>query len=174
MSIYKDWLSFWKTQNRCAAPLKWSMSSVCRGGFRGGTPFLQGFDPLPTQSVPPLVLFKKFYFGWPALKFFKKCPKTALFDLFFQKFSTFFWKSAPLERPTPDWANPWIFLTAPLTPMHFYFEGEQAPKKAIFRSKLFGLKKADKIFETFLKIRRPPPTPPRENPRSAPGKNGFN
>ena len=30
----------------------------------------QGFDPLPTQRVPPLVLFRKSSFGWPILKFF--------------------------------------------------------------------------------------------------------
>ena len=40
---------------------------LSRGGFRGGgggggdaPP--QGFDPLPTQRVPPLVLFKKSIF----------------------------------------------------------------------------------------------------------------
>ena len=44
---------------------------MIRGGFRGGalTP-LQGFDPLPTQRVPPLVLFKKSIFGLQTLKLF--------------------------------------------------------------------------------------------------------
>ena len=44
-----------------------------RGGFRGGggrSPPPQGFDPLPTQRVPPLILFKKSIFGRPTLKFF--------------------------------------------------------------------------------------------------------
>ena len=53
------------------------MRSICRGGFRGGAgggggadapP--QGFDPLPTQRVPPLMLFQKSLFGQPTLKFF--------------------------------------------------------------------------------------------------------
>ena len=49
-----------------------------RGGFRGGgggreadaPPPPQGFDPLPTQRVPPLILFLKSIFGRPTLKFF--------------------------------------------------------------------------------------------------------
>ena len=51
---------------------------ISRGGFRGGgggaggrpLPSPQGFDPLPTQRVPPLILFKKSIFGPPTLKFF--------------------------------------------------------------------------------------------------------
>ena len=34
----------------------------------GGRP--QGFDSLPTQRVPPLILFQKSIFGRPTLKFF--------------------------------------------------------------------------------------------------------
>ena len=47
-----------------------------RGGGGGGgwtppPPFSsQGFDTLPTQRVPPLVLFKKSTFGRLTLKFF--------------------------------------------------------------------------------------------------------
>ena len=46
------------------------------GGGRGGgrtPPFSppQGFDPVPTQRVPPLVLFKISIFGRPTLKFSK-------------------------------------------------------------------------------------------------------
>ena len=40
------------------------------GGGGGRPPFSQGFDTLPTQRVPPLVLFKKSTFGRPNLKFF--------------------------------------------------------------------------------------------------------
>ena len=40
------------------------------GGAGGRTPPLQGFDPLPTQRVPPLILFQKSFFGRPTLKFF--------------------------------------------------------------------------------------------------------
>ena len=46
------------------------------GGGRGGgrppppPPLPQGFEPLPTQRVPPLVLFKKSIFGRPTLKIF--------------------------------------------------------------------------------------------------------
>ena len=51
------------------------MSFGISGGFRGGgggrPPPPQGFDPLPTQRVPPLVLFKKSIFGRPTFKFFK-------------------------------------------------------------------------------------------------------
>ena len=55
---------------------------VSRGGFGGGgggggggaggrTPSPpQGFEPLRTQRVHPLVLFKKSIFGRPTLKFF--------------------------------------------------------------------------------------------------------
>ena len=48
---------------------------VSRGGFRGGrggadAPSPQGFDPLPTQRVPPLILFQKSIFGGSTLKFF--------------------------------------------------------------------------------------------------------
>ena len=42
------------------------------GGGRGQTPFTQGFDPVPTQRVPPLILFKKSIFGQPTLKIFKR------------------------------------------------------------------------------------------------------
>ena len=45
------------------------------GGGRGGRtpppPPPQGFEPLPTQRVPPLVLFKKSIFGRPTLNFSK-------------------------------------------------------------------------------------------------------
>ena len=40
------------------------------GGGGGGRPPPQGFEPLPTQRVPPLALFKKSIFGRPTLKFF--------------------------------------------------------------------------------------------------------
>ena len=40
------------------------------GGGGGRTPSPQEFEPLPTQRVPPLVLFKKSIFGLPTLKFF--------------------------------------------------------------------------------------------------------
>ena len=40
------------------------------GAGRGEQPPSQGFDPLLTQIVPPLVLLKKFIFGQPTLKFF--------------------------------------------------------------------------------------------------------
>ena len=43
------------------------------GGGVGGVdapPLPQGFEPLPTQMVPPVVLFKKSVFGRPTLKFF--------------------------------------------------------------------------------------------------------
>ena len=40
-------------------------------GGGGGRPFLQGFDPMPTQRVPPLVLFKKSIFGDGPLNFSK-------------------------------------------------------------------------------------------------------
>ena len=40
------------------------------GGWGCGRPFSQGFDPLPTQSVPPLILFQKSSFGRPTLKLF--------------------------------------------------------------------------------------------------------
>ena len=60
---------------------KWSSSTGVlfgrRGGFRGEgrggwgrTPSLQGFEPLPTQRVPPLVLFKKSIFAYRSQKFF--------------------------------------------------------------------------------------------------------
>ena len=84
------------------------------GGAKGGLrPPPQGFDPLPTQRVPPLVPFQKSIFGRPTLKFFqrrlwcqfililrgsarqknafflskfsKKCPKTAFLTCFFKK-----------------------------------------------------------------------------------------
>ena len=84
------------------------------GGAKGGLrPPPQGFDPLPTQRVPPLVPFQKSIFGRPTLKFFQrrlwcqfililrgsarqknafffvkifqKVPKNGFFDLFFQK-----------------------------------------------------------------------------------------
>ena len=47
-------------------------SNHIRGGFRGGGADAppQGFDPLPTQRVPPLILFQKSLFGRPTLKFF--------------------------------------------------------------------------------------------------------
>ena len=38
------------------------------GGGGGRKPPSQGFDPLPTLRVPPLVLFKKSIFGQPTLK----------------------------------------------------------------------------------------------------------
>ena len=40
------------------------------GGGGGRTPTPQGFDPLPTQRVPPLILFQKSIFGRPTLNFF--------------------------------------------------------------------------------------------------------
>ena len=65
----------------------------------------QGFDPLPTQKVPPLVLFKKSIFGRPTLKYnnfergvraektrffvkiFEKVPKNAFSGQLFQNFA---------------------------------------------------------------------------------------
>ena len=48
-------------------------AELTRGGFRGGggrtPPSPQGFDPLPTRRVPPLILFQKSIFGRPTLKF---------------------------------------------------------------------------------------------------------
>ena len=40
------------------------------GGGGGADASPQGFDPLPTQRVPPLILFQKSIFGGPTLKFF--------------------------------------------------------------------------------------------------------
>ena len=40
------------------------------GGGVGRPPPPQGFDILPTQRVPPLILFQKSIFGRPTLKFF--------------------------------------------------------------------------------------------------------
>ena len=82
---------------------------VATSGFREGGerfPSPHGFDPLPTQRVPPMVLFKKSIFGRPTQKFFYRrlwCQYTLTlregecaqkkrlfcgsFDLFFQKFA---------------------------------------------------------------------------------------
>ena len=51
-----------------AAVSPYAFSGADVGGGRAPPP--QGFDPLPTQRVPPLVLFKKSNFGRPTLKFF--------------------------------------------------------------------------------------------------------
>ena len=40
------------------------------GGAGGADAPPQGFDPLPTQRVPPLILFQKSIFARPTLKFF--------------------------------------------------------------------------------------------------------
>ena len=55
---------------------------ITRRGFRGGgvgwrwaIAFPQGFDPLPTQIVPHLILFNKSIFGRATLKFFKRRPR---------------------------------------------------------------------------------------------------
>ena len=40
------------------------------GGVVGGSSFLQEFDPLPTQMIPPLYYFEISFFGWLTLKFF--------------------------------------------------------------------------------------------------------
>ena len=68
------------------------MMMVFRGGFWGGgagggggggrTPFSQGFDPLPTQRVPPLILFQKSLF-WPTdPKIFLKAPLAPIYTNF--------------------------------------------------------------------------------------------
>ena len=76
------------------------------GGGGGAEAFLQRFDPLPTQRVPSLVLFKKSIFGRPnrpksfskgafwgerapkkryfISNFSKKCPKTSFLTCFFK------------------------------------------------------------------------------------------
>ena len=132
------------------------------------TPFPpQGFDPLPTQRVPPLILFQKFIFGRPTLKFFKRClrrqyiltlrgsapkkrdflvnifqkvPKNCFFDCFFFKICLRRRKFSQNRGKTMLW---------------------ESSKNQFGRPK----KKVVKIFDFFLKIR----PPPRENPRSAPG-----
>ena len=53
--------------------IKYSGADLGGGGGGGGgadAPLPQGFDPLPTQRVPPLILFQKSIFGRPTLKFF--------------------------------------------------------------------------------------------------------
>ena len=59
-----------KTPLRRREANKKSMMMMIRGGFGGGGGragggrlFPQGFDPLPTQRVPPWVLFRKSMFG---------------------------------------------------------------------------------------------------------------
>ena len=47
-----------------------SIAGADLGGGGGRTPFPQGIDPLPTQRVPPLILFKKSIFGRPTIKIF--------------------------------------------------------------------------------------------------------
>ena len=42
----------------------------------------QGFDPLPTQRVPPLILFQKSSFGRPTLNFFLKAPLAPIYTNF--------------------------------------------------------------------------------------------
>ena len=44
--------------------------------------FPQGFDPLPTQRVPPLVFSKESVFGRPTLKFFLKAPLAPIYTKF--------------------------------------------------------------------------------------------
>ena len=114
-------------------------NAMFRGGFRGGggrtpPPSPQGFDPLPTQRVPPLILFQKSIFGGSTLKFFKKGPKTAFFTVFSKiclrrrKFcqnrgKTVLWESSKNQFGRPQ------------------------------------KKKVVKILENFSKIRPPPPPP---------------
>ena len=56
----------WERHNQPGADL----GGAGGGGGVGRLPFPQGFEPLPTQRVPPLVLFKKTIFGRLTLKFF--------------------------------------------------------------------------------------------------------
>ena len=129
---------------------------LIRGGFRGGKaggrslPPPQGFDPLPTQKVSTLVLFKKSIFGRPTLKererakktrFFVKVPKNGFFYLFF------FSKS--LAAAQKIWPKQRLFSA--LVELGKFCR----PKKNF-----------SKTFQNFLKIR-----PTRENPRSAPRAN---
>ena len=87
------------------------------GGGGAYVPYPQGFDPLPTQRVPPLVLFNAF-FGLFFQKFacgaqilakigikqcFKRTRKINLVDLknkkkFRQNFRSFFGNPPPLEK----------------------------------------------------------------------------
>ena len=50
------------------------------GGVR--TPFPQGFDPLPTQRVPPLMLFSEIHY-WPTeSEIFQKTPSAPIYTNF--------------------------------------------------------------------------------------------
>ena len=146
-----------------------------RGGFRGGggggdAPPPQGFDPLPTQRVPPLILFQKSIFGRPTLKFFlrrlrrqymlflrgsarqknafflskffKKCPKTAFLTVF-SKICLRRRKFSQNRGKTVLW--------------------ESAKNK-----NQFGRPKKKKRSSKFWKFFWKSAPPPRENPRSAP------
>ena len=143
-----------------------STSSGFRGGGGGGgggadAPFPRGFDPLPTQRVPPLGLFKKCISGRPfeqyililrgerapkkrdfLVKIFQKVTKNAFFGLFFQSFD------CGAENLAETGSKP----------------GLGRARKIISVDLKKRSTKFSKIFEN--------PRPPlRENPRSAPGFN---
>ena len=62
------------TQNGCSCEVgeipPYASSGADLGGAGGADAPPQGFDPLPTQRVPPLILFQKSIFCRPTLKFF--------------------------------------------------------------------------------------------------------
>ena len=116
------------------------------GGGRGAdAPPPQGFDTLPTQRVPPLILFQKSIFGRPTLwggasakktqffcQNFSKSAQKRLFWLFFQKFA------CGAENFSKKGAKQW---------------SGRARKVNLVNLKK---KKVVKILEIFLKIRPPP------------------
>ena len=86
---------------RCAFVKKTSLrpGADLGGAGCGGRLLPQGFDPLPTQRVPPLILFQKSIFGRPTdPKIFLKAPWAPIYTNFegerAPKNSDFFVKTA--------------------------------------------------------------------------------
>ena len=134
---------------------------MIRGGFRGKRtpppPLPQGFDPLPTQRVPPpFDTFSEIHF-WPTdPKIFLKAPLAPIYTNFegerASKKTRFF--LSKLFKKCPKTAFLTVFSKICLRGKTVLWESSKNQ---------FGRLKKVKIFEVFLKIR-----PLRENPRSAP------
>ena len=129
------------------------------GGGKRTPPLPHGFDPLPTQRVPPLILFQKSIFGRPTLKFFLKAPLAPIYSNFEGErapkktrfFCNIFSKSAQKRLF-------WLFFQKfACGPENFAKIGA---KQSFGRARKINLvdlkKKVVKILENFLKIRPPP------------------
>ena len=132
----------WVIKKKQTSYFKKKTAHISRGGFRGG-----GRTPssLPSGIRPPAD------------------PKGPPFDTFSE---IHFW-------PT----DPKMFLKAPLAPIYTNFEGERAPKNKRFFCQNFFKKRPKTAFLTVFFLNLPAaqkllPSPPRENPRSAPAYQG--